>query len=410
MPKFRSNSIGKGGNAWTIRSVNCRFILASQQWATILLTFLFAVIPLMIIYWSPSITPRHRPVYIYDATISYPMAAHDTVPTWAAYTVPYILLIISVLVGELVICRSMHNNLTNALAAALHFIVDAVAAFFVAILVQRATKTAVGRLRPDFLDRCKPAALLGNSYLFHLEIGSYIDPGCTETDQALLDDGRSSFPSGHTNMSAVLCAYVAGYCLWTVYMRHGHPTSGAKEEQRGWMHFMRRDLCQALALYWILLMLGISWAIAGSRIVDNKHHPSDVVAGFVLGASVAVIFLLRSIPCARFMPRYDGHVAEAQPLRGGEGSGGADVDRDTRRSEGLAELGQHSSNHTNGYHAEGNRGSGAQQEMAMRGGHYPSQPKGYPAFTPGSVVHPQPAPKYAGAAAPFGVQHSIPLS
>ena len=54
----------------------------------------------------------------------------------------------------------------------------------------------MGRLRPDFLDRCKPAALLGNSYLFHLEIGSYIDPGCTETDQALLDDGRSSFPSG----------------------------------------------------------------------------------------------------------------------------------------------------------------------------------------------------------------------
>ena len=60
----------------------------------------------------------------------------------------------------------------------------------------QATKTAVGRLRPDFLDRCKPAALLGNSYLFHLEIGSYASPGCTETDEALLDDGRSSFPSG----------------------------------------------------------------------------------------------------------------------------------------------------------------------------------------------------------------------
>ena len=51
------------------------------------------------------------------------------------------------------------------------------------------------------------------------------------------------------------------------------------------------------------LQLGISWAIAGSRIVDNKHHPSDVVAGFVLGASVAVIFLLRSIPCARCAPK-----------------------------------------------------------------------------------------------------------
>ncbi len=59
-------------------------------------------------------------------------------------------------------------------------------------------------------------------------------------------------------MSAVICAYAAGYCLWTVYMRHGHNPSGAKEEQRGWMHFMWKDLCHALALYWILLMVSIA--------------------------------------------------------------------------------------------------------------------------------------------------------
>ena len=48
-----------------------------------------------------------------------------------------------------------------------------------------------------------------------------------------------------------------------------------------------------------LMQLGLSWAIAGSRIVDNKHNPSDVVAGFFLGMSVAVVFLLRSIPCLK---------------------------------------------------------------------------------------------------------------
>ena len=68
----------------------------------------------------------------------------------------------------------------------------------------QATKTVVGRLRPDFLDRCKPAAFLGNSYSFRLDIGSHTDPGCTETDRALLDDGRSSFPSGEA-----LCALCA---------------------------------------------------------------------------------------------------------------------------------------------------------------------------------------------------------
>ncbi len=47
----------------------------------------------------------------------------------------------------------------------------------------------------------------------------------------------------------------------------------------------------------VLMQLGLSWAIAGSRVVDDKHNPSDVVAGFFLGMSVAVVFLLRSIPC-----------------------------------------------------------------------------------------------------------------
>ncbi len=56
---------------------------------------------------------------------------------------------------------------------------------------------------------------------------------------------------------------------------------------------MAYDCCCAV-------QLGLSWAIAGSRIVDNKHNPSDVVVGFFLGASVAVVFLLRSIPCLKY--------------------------------------------------------------------------------------------------------------
>ena len=58
-------------------------------------------------------------------------------------------------------------------------------------------------------------------------------------------------------MSAVLCTYAAGYFLWTVYMRHRHSVSGASAEQRGWMLFLRKDLCHAVALYWILLMVSV---------------------------------------------------------------------------------------------------------------------------------------------------------
>lgn len=45
--------------------------------------------------------------------------------------------------------------------------------------------------------------------------------------------------------------------------------------------------------------MGLSWAIAGSRVVDNKHHPADVVGGFFLGASVALIFVIRATACLK---------------------------------------------------------------------------------------------------------------
>ena len=58
-------------------------------------------------------------------------------------------------------------------------------------------------------------------------------------------------------MSAVLCTYAAGYFLWTVYMRHRPSVSPAFEQQRGWVQSLWKDLCHALALYWILLMVSL---------------------------------------------------------------------------------------------------------------------------------------------------------
>jgi hypothetical protein len=33
-----------------------------------------------------------------------------------------------------------------------------------------------------------------------------------------------------------------------------------------------------------------------SRIIDNQHHPADVVGGMLVGVLVALIYILRSIP------------------------------------------------------------------------------------------------------------------
>jgi len=38
----------------------------------------------------------------------------------------------------------------------------------------------------------------------------------------------------------------------------------------------------------LLVPMGVATFIAASRIVDNKHHPADVVGGAVLGTAVSV--------------------------------------------------------------------------------------------------------------------------
>jgi membrane-associated phospholipid phosphatase len=56
------------------------------------------------------------------------------------------------------------------------------------------------------------------------------------------------------------------------------------------------DLGNVAAKVWMLLMLAVAWGISMSRIVDNQHHPSDVVAGMVLGVLIAMLYILRAIP------------------------------------------------------------------------------------------------------------------
>lgn len=61
----------------------------------------------------------------------------------------------------------------------------------------------------------------------------------------------------------------------------------------------RQNESQVISVVVVRVQVGLSWAIAGSRVVDNRHHPSDVIAGFFLGASVALIFVIRATACLK---------------------------------------------------------------------------------------------------------------
>ena len=61
--------------------------------------------------------------------------------------------------------------------------------------------------------------------------------------------------------------------------------------------------------------LGVTWGISATRVVNNKHHVADVLAGMLLGGTVATVFALRAIPrvrCAARAPAFPPLVALAQ--------------------------------------------------------------------------------------------------
>lgn len=113
-------------------------------------------------------------------------------------------------------------------------------------------KFYVGRLRPNFYDMC-----------------GFDDQtlSCT-ADQNVQNEGRKSFPSGHSSLSMVGCAYVSLFLMHKLKLAE-KPT------------FIRFSVG--------LVPVSIALWVAASRLVDNWHHPSDVIAGGLIGGGSAYV-------------------------------------------------------------------------------------------------------------------------
>ena len=150
-------------------------------------------------------------------------------------------------------------------------------------IVTEILKNLVGRYRPDWLDRCQPAAP-GEVVIDGWGATSSQNPPCTNADisASKLDDGRKSFPSGHSSTAFSLGTVVVAHAGWWMLGsggREGRPTP---------------FLATALELW---MALQISWAIgvASSRVLDNKHHVGDVVGGGVIGVLFGSLYSLRAV-------------------------------------------------------------------------------------------------------------------
>ncbi|KIK08841.1 hypothetical protein K443DRAFT_493371 [Laccaria amethystina LaAM-08-1] len=177
------------------------------------------------------------------------------------------------------------GGLRRSLLEIHHGILAVLAALGLARLITQFLKHRVGRLRPDFLARCKWDKVL---------------EACTGKEQTIVD-GRKSFPSGHSSTAFsgmfLLSLWLAGQtAAWCFHVPRPARTISSSQMTR-----------------FILTLLPISWAtfVAISRVEDYRHHKEDVIVGSLIGIASAwicyLIFWPNPFSAANFDQRAFGH-------------------------------------------------------------------------------------------------------
>ncbi|XP_035993853.1 phospholipid phosphatase 3 isoform X2 [Fundulus heteroclitus] len=130
-------------------------------------------------------------------------------------------------------------------------------------------KVSVGRMRPHFLDVCDPDFSTINCSL------GYITEYTCRGQESKVQEARKSFFSGHASFSMYTMLYLVFY-LQSRFTWHG------------------ARLLRPLTQFTLIMM---SFYTGLSRVSDHKHHPTDVLAGFIQGALVAycVVFFVSDL-------------------------------------------------------------------------------------------------------------------
>lgn len=226
-----------------------------------IICLLLVMLPSMVLHKS-SIQPYQRGFYCTDDSIRYAFK-NSTVPSSVLMAVGVLLPLASIVIGECYRIRYLkqgsHSFVGNPYISALY---RQVGVFIFGCAVSQSftdiAKVSVGRMRPHFLHVCQP------NYSHINCSDGYITNYVCLGDPSKVQEARKSFFSGHASFSMYTMLYLA------FYLQSRFTWRGAR---------LLRPLVQ-----FTLLMMAFYTGL--SRVSDHKHHPTDVLAGFVQGALV----------------------------------------------------------------------------------------------------------------------------
>ncbi|KAF2664257.1 PAP2-domain-containing protein [Microthyrium microscopicum] len=219
-----------------------------------------------------AIEPYHQEFSLRNYTLQYKYAVHERVPNLLLVVIaclaPAGIIVLWTLVVDGIFSHKVHGQkrkytfkerlwelncglLGLALSIGLQYVIVG------------SLKNAIGKPRPDLIDRCIPKEGSQDPMPFGLSNHSI----CTQTNNAILKDGFRSFPSGHSSTSFGGLFYLSLYLAAKLHVL----------DSRGevWKLFIVMTPSLGAAL------------VAGSRIMDARHHPFDVLSGSTIGILVA---------------------------------------------------------------------------------------------------------------------------
>lgn len=233
--------------------------------------------------------PRIRGFYCDDESIKYPYKG-DTISHWtmAAVIIPSCIIIITV--GEAIMVRLKHlyskSEFNNYVAALYKVVGTFMFGAFVSQSLTDIAKYTVGRLRPSFMALCKPnMSMVDCSQYVQLDV-------CTGNDVDIVE-ARLSFYSGHSSFGM--------YCMvfLSLYMQ--------VRLKGKWARLLRPTIQ--------FFLLAFAVYVGYTRVSDYRHHWSDVLAGFLQGAIVAILIVRYVSDFYKSRPETLEHSEGSEPER-----------------------------------------------------------------------------------------------